>query len=115
MTATFDQDALIAAVDLVGRSGARDVEIGWLHDDVPSEQAGWYATATYQGAKLMADDHPGPIEAAEALTRRVLDGATCAHCHKPVRLDDELALSACRWTRQGARWARGCEPAAVTP
>lgn len=107
---TFDEDAVLAACDLVGRSGATGFEIGYLHDDVPSEQAGWYATAQYRGARLIADDHRGPVEAAEALARRVLDGATCAHCDKPIRLDDRLAVNACRWTRTGARWVRGCEP-----
>lgn len=109
----FDEDALTAACDLVGRSGARQLELGYLHDDVPVEEAGWYATARYRGAKLIVEDHRSPVEAAEALARRILDGGTCAHCHKPVRLDDRLALGSCRWTRHGARWARGCEPAGV--
>ncbi len=104
----WDQDALIAAVDLVGRSGATDCEIGWLHDDVPIEEAGWYATATYRGAKLTAEDHRGPVEAAEALGRRVLKGGTCAHCHKPVSLN-AVSSNVCRWTRMGSRWKRGCE------
>jgi len=106
---TLDKDALIAAVDLVGRSGATNFEVGYLHDDVPSERAGWYAQAQYRGARLIAEDHRGPIEAAEALARRVLAGAECAHCHRPVVLGGGVELSACRWTRRGARWARGCE------
>lgn len=101
-----DQDALTAAVDLVGRSGARDITVGYLHDDVPVEEAGWYAKAMYRGAALIADAHRGPVEACEALARRILDGAECAHCRQPVRLDDEPG---CRWTRMGDRWARGCE------
>lgn len=107
----FDEHALIAAVDLVGRSGARQFQVGYLHDNVPADQAGWYATAVYRGAKLIAENHKGPVEAAEALARRVLDGGHCAHCHKPVALGDTVALSACRWTRHGARWVRGCEEA----
>lgn len=103
-----DEDALIAAVDLVGRSGAREAEIGWLHDDVPPAEAGWYATATYRGAKLIAEG-PGPVEAAEALARRILDGGMCNHCKKPIALGGELSLHACRWTRMGRSWQRGCE------
>jgi len=41
----LDEDALIAAADLVGRTGATGFEIGYLHDDVPAEKAGWYAHA----------------------------------------------------------------------
>lgn len=61
----YDEDALIAGVDLVGRTGATDFEVGYLHDDVPVAEAGWYAKAQYRGARLTAEDHPGPVEAVE--------------------------------------------------
>lgn len=102
----FDQDALVAAVNLIGRSGATNIEIGYLHDDVPMEEAGWYATAAYRGARLIEDEHRGPIEAVEALARRVLSGAQCRRCGKEIRLDDDTP--GCRWTRQGAKWTPGC-------
>jgi hypothetical protein len=105
---TFDQDAMLAAIDLARRSGAKDIEIGYLHDDVPVEQAGWYASARYRGAKLIIENKPGPVEASEGLARRILAGATCAHCAKPVALSGEDP-GTCRWTRIGARWKRGCE------
>jgi hypothetical protein len=111
----FDRDALIAGCDLVGRSGALGLECGYLHDDVPLEEASWYATARYHGAKLIVENHRSPVDAVEALARRILGGGTCAHCLKPVQLDDRLALTGCRWTRQGARWARGCEPTSPQP
>jgi hypothetical protein len=34
---------------MAGRAGAREFEIGYLHDDVPLEDAGWYAHVQYQG------------------------------------------------------------------
>jgi hypothetical protein len=124
------EDAVVAGVDLVGRSGASDVEIGYLDDDVPSEQAHWYAQASYQGARIAAENLRGPVEAVEALARRILTGAKCAHCDGVVSLSDEgavifedqplvdgtrwtresaLAASQCRWVREGRRWKRGCE------
>lgn len=126
----LDEDALIAAVDLVGRSGAREFEIGYLHDDVPPEQAGWWAHAQYRGARISAEDQPGPVAAAEALAQQLLKGAKCAHCgglvalsdagafaYENVRLVDgsewtaEQARAAgqCRWRRVGRRWERACE------
>lgn len=140
-TPSFDEDALIAAVDLIGRSGATSYEGGWVHDDVPAHKAGWWATAHYQGTRLTAEDHPGPVEAAEALARRILSGAKCKHCGGLVALSDAgayfpdpdggpvtmadgstwtveeaRARPQCRWRRQGARWARGCEtPDRETP
>lgn len=124
-------DRLIAAVDLVGRSGAREFESGYLHDDVPIEEAGWWASALYKGAKIMVEDQPDPIVAAEALAERLLTGSMCNHCEKLVALSDEGAFAyfnahlvdgrswnaaeiaergQCRWRRIGDRWVRGCEP-----
>lgn len=125
----IDQDAVIAAADLVGRSGAREFEIGYVNDDVPVEQAAWYAQAVYKGARILVENHRGPAEAAEALARRIMTGAKCAHCGGLVALSDagafvferqemadgttwgpEQAAAAgqCRWRRIGDRWERGC-------
>lgn len=123
------RDAVLAAADLVSRSGATGFDVGFLHDDVPISQAGWWATARYQGARICVEDQPGPVEAMEALALRILTGARC-RCGRLVALSDlgavigtgqvmadgkpwtpELAAAAgqCRWRRRGARWIRGCE------
>lgn len=126
---TMDDDALIAAVELVGRSGARQFEIGYLHDDVPVDDAGWWARALYRGDRIIEENHRGPVEAAEALARRVLTGARCTHCKGLIALSDRAAVfypkahmadgstfteeearavPQCRWRRIGDRWERGC-------
>lgn len=56
----MDQDALDAAVDLIGRTGARGFEVGFLGDDAPAAKARWYAHAQYAGARVIAENHPGP-------------------------------------------------------
>lgn len=126
----MDDDALIAGVDLVGRSGARSIEIGYLHDDVPAEEADWWASANYRGTKLQVEHAPSPVAAVEALALRVLAGGMCNHCKKLVALQDDGAFAwmeahllngvrwnvedaaragQCRWRREGRRWVRGCE------
>ncbi|HEV7982231.1 MAG TPA: hypothetical protein VGP86_04995, partial [Xanthobacteraceae bacterium] len=55
-----DEDRLIAAAELVGRTGARGLEIGYLHDDVPAEDAAWYAQAQYQGSRIIAENYTNP-------------------------------------------------------
>lgn len=125
----FDEDALTAAADLVGRSGAQAFELGYLHDDVPHEDASWWASATFRGTKLIEEGHRGPAEASEALARRILTGAKCTHCGGLVALSDQGAVAfngrmadgttwtveqaraagQCRWRRMGATWVRGCE------
>ena len=101
-----------------------------MHDDVPAAEAGWYAQARYQGARISADDQPGPAEAADALSRRILTGAKCKHCGRLVALsgagatvfpsatladgtrwtaEEAAAAGQCRWTRHGPRWVSGCK------
>lgn len=132
----FDEDAVLAVADLVERSGGRGVDVGYLHEGVPVEEAGWYAKATYKGVRLIEEDHRGPVEACEALARRILTGGQCTHCGGLVTLSDQggmayekatlisgktwtaeqaAAAGQCRWTRQGRRWTRGCESEAPSP
>jgi hypothetical protein len=124
-----DEDAVKACADLVGRTGARHFECGYVHEGVPIAEAGWYATAVYKGAKITAEDKASPAEACDALADRLLSGAQCQHCHGLVALSDRGAFAfrkatlatgqrwdaedaakapQCRWTRTGARWERGC-------
>lgn len=104
---SFDQDALVAALDLVQRTGAKQCQFGYLHDDVPIEEADWYAYAQFRGARIIVEHKQGPAEAVEALARRLLDGALCRRCGTLIRLADEG--EGCRWTRQGPKWTPGCD------
>jgi hypothetical protein len=129
LTSVLDEDAFIAAADLVGRTGAKELQIGYLHDDVPAAEAGWYAHAQYKGARI-TEEGSGPVEAAEALARRLLTGGKCTRCGglialsgrgafayaSPVMADgttwtaEEAAKAGqCRWTRMGRRWEAGCQ------
>jgi hypothetical protein len=104
--AHIDQDAIDACADLIARSGASAFEIGYV-DDTPGSP--WYAAATFKrwGGGELRREGGGPAEAADALSRRVLAGATCTRCHKPVALSGEHP-DRCRWSRQGDRWTAGC-------
>jgi hypothetical protein len=99
-------DAVVACADLIGRTGATGFELGYLHDDVPVEEAGWYAHANYRGTRLMTDQHRSPSAAALALAERVLAGGMC-RCGQPVTLDDDRR--GCRWQLMGKRWEPGCD------
>jgi hypothetical protein len=99
---------VFAALDLIGRTGAKGTEIGYLNEDVPHEKADWYANAQYQGARITAEHHPGPVEALEALARRLLNGGLCTRCRNKITLSGDDPAR-CRWTRHGPKWVRGCE------
>lgn len=105
-----DQDAVIACVDLVGRSGGKNFEIGYLDDDVPVEKARWWAKAQYEGARIMVEGKTSPTEACEALVRKILAGGMCTGCKKTVTLaDDPGGDNYCRWRRYADTWKEGCK------
>lgn len=112
MTAALDSDALVAAADLVGRSGASNFQVGYLHDDddpsflVFGPQ--WYAHAQYRGRRITAEGFDRPDDAADHLAKKILAGGQCAHCALIVSLDFD-APERCHWWREADRWVRGCE------
>lgn len=105
-TSALNGDAVVACADLVGRAGASGFQIGYLHDDVPLEQAGWYAYAQYRGVRITVEDRRSPSEAALALAERLLHGADCK-CGQRVTLDD--GRGGCRWRLMGKRWEPSCD------
>jgi hypothetical protein len=103
---------LIAAVNAIGRSGAKDLEIGHIEDGpVPAAFARWYATARFQGAKVIAEEHASPLTALEDLLQRILIGGACVKCRHPITLPDQADAGSsdrCTWTRHGDMWVPGC-------
>lgn len=108
------QEAVLALVDLIGRTGATGTEIGWLpkpgKDDVPDDQllpgdVTWHASAIYRGAKVHAEGETAPA-VADALARKLLDGGQCAHCKRRVVLFGGRTPRTCVWRRSGPRWDR---------
>lgn len=111
MPPDWDQDAFNAAADLVCRAGARKLEFGYVNDNdnVLADEADWYASAQYHGARIIVEHYRSPVDATEALARRLLSGGLCTHCRRRIALDDNTAGERCRWTRVGPKWVRGCE------
>lgn len=105
MTVDMNTDAVAACADLVGRAGAKAFEIGYVHEDVPSEQAGWWASAQFQGARILVEDHRSSDAAADALVVRMLTGADC-RCGRTVTLT--AAKGCCPWALVGRKWLPGC-------
>jgi len=104
----MNSDIIRACADLTDRAGASRFEIGYLHDDVPAEEAGWYAHAQYRGTRIIVEDHRSPTAAALALAERILTGGMC-RCRQPVTLSD--TGEGCRWRLIGDRWEPGCDVA----
>jgi hypothetical protein len=114
------EDAVAAALDLVRRTGARGLELGYLDDVLPG-RVDWYAHAQYAGARVTVEHHRGPLEALEALAHQLLSGARCLSCGGPVALptagdpvdgaaEEPRPAPRCHYRREGPQWVRGCEP-----
>lgn len=105
-------DEVLACVDLVGRSGARNFEIGYTGDDARPR---WYAHAQYRGTRLVSENHPTPEAAADGLVRRLLGGAKCrcgrlvaTSAYGAVAYEGSTLLTGDRWTSDQARRAGQC-------
>lgn len=105
---------VLALTHLADRAGARDLEVGYLHDDVPIEEAAWWARVGYQGAHLTSENHASPGDAALGLATKIIEGSLC-RCRR--RASTILAEGAsdgqggeiCRWTLIEDRWTPGCD------
>lgn len=97
----LDEDAAVAAVNLIGRTGANGVDFGYDEAD-----GSWWASAEFIQKTVTVSGNRGPVEALEALARRLLTDATCK-CGRVVALSgNDPGL--CRWTRNGRAWESGC-------
>ena len=106
----------IAAIDLIGRSGATSWQVRYSDDEKPVV---WFCVAIYgkKGAFETAAA-PDPVEAALRLCTQIIDGAQCTHCKKPtvfypthdeqpIMLDDLFCNY--QWDPELKTFRRGCE------
>lgn len=106
-------DRLLAATNLIARSGALELELGYLHDTADYRDADWWATARHKGRRTMTEHHLGPVEAAEALARQLVDGGRCTYCAGTITLDTAgtaPTAARCVWRRVGTSYLPGCWP-----
>lgn len=107
----MNDDIIDACTLLADRCGAKGIQIGFLHEDVPSEQAAWYAICEFQGARIIVEDYKSPAEACFAMSQRLLRGATC-RCRQLVTLSDKEP--GCRWRLIGNEWKPSCDAPPIT-
>lgn len=74
---------LLAAVDLLGRTGASSFGVRYSDDAQPVV---WIAVVEYGGGTWEAATGHDPGEATLRLAERIIDGGNCAHCHRPTAL-----------------------------
>jgi hypothetical protein len=104
----MDEELLIAATDLVRRTGCIDLEVG--HSDDAGRK--WYAVARYQGAKIIYES-TGPDLAAFGLAVKLIDGGRCK-CGRLASLVGDSDPGHCRWSREGKRFNSDCDAPPMT-
>lgn len=80
ITPDSDDPRFTAAVDLIGRTGARQFQIRYSDDEQPVI---WVAAACWNNRwEAAAGMHP--LTAVFRLCDAVIDGGTCTHCRRPA-------------------------------
>jgi hypothetical protein len=73
-------DRMVAAVDLIGRTGAAEFQIRYCEEEQPVI---WMAAASWKG-HWEAGAGMSPLAAVFRLLDQVVDGGTCQHCQRPT-------------------------------
>jgi len=107
----YEDPRLVAAVDLIGRTGATEFQIRYCEEDKPVI---WMAAARWKdiwevGASI------NPLIAVFRLCDQVIDGGTCQYCHRPTGFEPDilpmpLAEHVCwyQWDPELKTFRRGC-------
>lgn len=85
----MDSPKMIAGVDLIRRTGAKDFRVGYS-DPEDGEPVVWYACSIYPGGQSEAAAAMDPEKAVLRLCEELIDGGTCAHCNKPTVFEENF-------------------------
>jgi hypothetical protein len=114
---TPEQDAkLIAAVDLLGRTGAKSFSLRYCEEEKPVI---WMALGEYvRDGKTIFEvgAHTNPLVALYRLLDTLIDGGFCTHCKRPTGFSEDpdvmpLDEMFCwyQWDPERKTFRRGCE------
>lgn len=104
------EERLLAAVDLIGRTGAHSFEVGYDDDHTPTT---WWATARYRGRVLFVDEEPDPLHAVDELLRRIVNGGRCTHCNRTTTVGPSPIPFKCAYVITAGRYEPACRRTAT--
>lgn len=117
-----DRAKFAAMSALIGRTGATELQV--RYSDADADQAPtptvWLAVAVYPDGRFDAAAGTDALIALRRLCTQIIDGAECAHCHRPAGFDDDyddtvnVAITGdtvCwyMWDPELGTYRRGCE------
>lgn len=103
-----------ALMAMLGRTGARSVDVRWSDDQVPTV---WFGVAHYTEGRWETAAGQTPRMALVRLCEAVIDGGVCTHCQRPTGfvpdLTDGMPMEehVCwfMWDPELSTFRRGCE------
>lgn len=78
---SIDPDLLIAAMEMIGRTGAEGIQVRYSDDPEPVV---WMAIAGFKDGHYSCSAGITPLQAILKLCDELIDGGICRHCHKPT-------------------------------
>jgi hypothetical protein len=106
-----DLERMDAAMQMIGRAGAQNLEFGYANEDAKRlEDGDWWATCQFRGNMLMVEHHISPVHAVEALAQIAMRDAKCRYCARPIGwgIGPNAGETRCPWKLVDGRWVRGC-------
>ena len=108
---------VVAAVELLGRTGVSDVEFAYDEESTYPENVLWWAKGNWRGHRVYSAHFPYPAQALEDVLGRVINGGTCGRCGKTTVVGMLLDGDYCCFTLtakdvdddQGYAYVRTCE------
>lgn len=105
---------LLAAIDLIGRTGAHDFKLQHCDEEPPTV---WMARVSYDDGRQDCAAAMDPNVAVLRLCDQLIDGGICTHCLKPTGFaaewEDDMPLpeAVCWYQYDPERdtFRRGCE------
>lgn len=118
----LDTMAVLAVAELIGRTGAREYELG------TTGSTHWYASCKVMGQRVEAVADT-PDAAAGALARKVVHGGKCVTCQRVITFDEagihavdktlpdgttwtaqqQADVGCCFWHRRGLHYVKSCQ------
>jgi len=83
---TENDDLMVAAVDLLGRTGAGEFQVRYCEEEQPVI---WMAAGRW-GKNWQAAGALSPLTAVFRLLDEVIDGGMCKHCGRPAGFEPSI-------------------------
>jgi hypothetical protein len=73
---------VLAAVELLSRSGVTEVEFAYDEDEHYPDKVLWWAKGNWDGIRKYSAHFPYPAQALEDLLAKTINGGQCARCKR---------------------------------